>query len=94
MAPRIEIVDGQVIATPKHLLDFVAVASWKRGLFSMEVMSVGDQGISARDHFHLWIGLTAYLLDHHPPPQIEKILIAALQSLHPKFMYQSNIDGK
>ena len=92
MAPRIEIVDGQVIATPEHLLDFVAVVSWKRGLSSIEVMSVGDQEITPRNLFSLWVGITAYLLEYNQPPKIEKILIDALQSLDPKFTYQSEIE--
>lgn len=94
MAIPIEIVEGKVIATPDHLLDFVAVATWKKGLLYLNCMSVGKQGISAKDTFSLWVGLTAHMVERNPPPQIEKILVTALQSLNPEFTYLSKIDGE
>ena len=93
MAIPIEIVDGKIIATPDHLLDFVAVATWKKGLLYLNCRSIGEQGISAKDTFSLWVGLTAHLLERNPPKNIEKILITALQSLNPEFTYRSKIDG-
>lgn len=92
MAIPIEIVDGKVIAKPDHLLEFVAVATWKKGLLNLNCMSVGNQGISPKDQFSLWVGLTAHLLERSPPKHIEKILVTALQSLHPEFTYRSIID--
>ena len=92
MKPSIEIADGQVIATPKLLLDFLAVVSWNKVLVSIETISVGDKGISGGDQLYLWVGLTAHLLECNPPPKIKKILIDTLQSLNPNFMYQSKIE--
>ena len=85
----IRIVDKFVIAEPRRILDFVAVASWKNGELQFSSTSVSEEGISAEDHFSLWIGLAAFILENQPPPKLEKILVSALQSLHPEFTYRA-----
>ena len=92
MASRIEIVDGQVIAKPKLLLDFVAVASWKPGKVSFEATAIKDQPLSPKDLFYLWVGLTSLILEQEVPPRIKQILIDALQSLEPNFTYQAKTE--
>jgi len=92
MAPRIEIVDGKVIATPKLLLDFVAVMSWKPGEVSFECTAIGDRPLSPKNLFHLWVGLTGLILEQEVPPRIKQILIDALQSLKPDFTYRAEIE--
>lgn len=92
MAPHIEIVDGQVIATPKQILDFVAVVSWKGGEVHLSFAATGKQPLSPKNLFHLWIGITSLMLEQDIPPRIEKILIDALQSLKPEFTYESKIE--
>lgn len=92
MAPRIKIVDGQVIATPKRLLDFVAVASWKPGEVSFECIAIRDRQLSPKNMFYLWVGLTGLVLEQEVPPRIKQILVDALQSLKPDFTYRAEIE--
>lgn len=92
MGPHIEIVGDQIISTPKRLLDFVAVVSWKKGQIEFSFTSIKDQALSGENLFHLWVGLSGFMLEQKLPPHIEKILITALQTLNPKFTYESKIE--
>ncbi len=92
MASHIEIADGKVIATPKQMLDFVAVINWKGGEAHFSFAATGEQPLSPYNLFHLWVGLTSFMLEQEVPPRIEKILIDALQSFKPEFTYQSKIE--